>query len=70
MRQNSAVSEVSTTARDQRDRADRGADRGRDGERREHAADLLHPVHRGVRAEQAAQQERPDDDLGHGTLKY
>ena len=34
-------------------------------ERHEHAADLLDSIQRGARADQPAQQDRPDDDLGH-----
>ena len=34
-------------------------------ERHEHAADLLDSIQRRARADQPAQQDRPDDDLGH-----
>jgi hypothetical protein len=48
-----------------RDGADRRADRGRRAESEQHPAHLIRPVERSAPADQPAKQESTDDDLGH-----
>ena len=56
---------VDDPAGQHRHRPHRRADRRGGPERHEHAADLLDSIQGRARADQPAQQQRPDDDLGH-----